>query len=421
VVLIGVVHTRSRSAGLAALMGLWLLGPLIRRLIDLAETTSGPDLLALAPFAATGVVAIVDYTRYPLSARAWLFPGAALAGLLIGVPAGFTDPDPLAFGFVAYVAGISGFFIGYAEPVESGRAPQLERVLFLLVPPVALYGLYQALFPLPVWDAEWLDAANNPTFGTKEAGNFRVFATLNAPFTLGAVLTVFSALALVSRRQTAYVTIVGALGLACMGVTYVRSAWVGLAFAMVLALILGRGRYLTRVLVLAAAVLALIMFTGPIGAQVVERAQTLGSLGRDVSAQERLRTTSSVLPEALRAPIGAGIGAVGQARVISDVPERRNFPDNGYLALLWQLGPVGFLLIVGSIFGAAIWSARGPVGREWQALRVSAGVALGTLLFLQIGADVLYGVTAPMAWYFAGLLVRIRETATAGFQRPSTR
>lgn len=412
VALVGTIHLRSRWAGLMSLMSLWLVAPLLRRLLDLIEGSTGPDLLALAPFVATAVVGLIDFSRHPLSPRARLVLCAALAAFLIGIPQGIKDPNPLTFGFVAYLAGLSGFLIGYAEEPRRGEAPQLSRVLLLLVPPVALYGLYQALFPLPVWDAHWLEATGNPTFGTKQGGDFRAFATLNAPFTLGAVLAVFAAICLAVRKLTPYVLIVSAVALACLALTYVRSAWVGLAFAMLLTVAVGRKRYAARVAIVATIVVGLVLAAGPrstIGAQVIERAQTLSSLGQDVSAQSRLRTTSEVLPVALKAPVGEGIGAVGQARVISDVPERKGFPDNGYLAILFQLGPVGFLMLFGALLTCAVWAARARLDRDLRALRVSAGVALGTLLCLQFSVDILYGITGPMVWYFAGHLVRISD------------
>jgi hypothetical protein len=412
IALVAAASIRSRRLGLAALWTLWFLAPFLRRVLDLTETTNGPDLLAIAPFVATGIVGLIEYTRRPLSGRAWVVPAVATGGFLIGVPQGFGDTAPLAFGLGTYVAGLAGFFIGYSEDLQAGQPLDLERLLLLLVPLVALYAIYQSLFPLPAWDDHWLKTVDIAPFGSKENGNFRTFGTLNAPGALGAVLAVFGALCLAGRRITPYVVIVAAIGMAGMALTYVRSAWLALVFAMLLTAVLGRGRYIGRVLGLATLVLALILALGPhstIGAQVVQRATTLGELGTDTSAQARLDTTSKVLPVAIRAPIGAGLGAVGQARKLSAVPDKFTFPDNGYLAILYQTGPLGFLMIVGSLVGVAVWSMTGPLAARWRSLRLTALIALGTLLFLEVGADVLYGVTAPMAWYFAGVLMRLGE------------
>jgi hypothetical protein len=414
VAVVAVGHVRSRTLGLFLLWSLWFFAPFARRVVDLVENDPGPDLLALAPFLATLAVAAIDYHRRPLSGRAWLVPALVVGGLLIGVPSGLDDPLPLAYGMVAYVASVSGFFIGYAEPIDEREPPQLERVMLMVLPLVALYGIYQALFPLPQWDEQWLRTVDVVEFGSKQNDNFRAFSTLNAPGTLGTVLAVLAALCLAARRQTAYVAIVGALALACIAVTFVRSAWLGLVVAMVLVIVIGRGRYIARVLVLSTLVLAMVLVLGPrstIGAQVIERASTLGSLGQDTSAQSRLDTTSAVIPVAIRQPIGAGLGVVGQARRLSDSPDGLNFPDNGYLAILYQTGPAGFLMVVGTLLWCMVSSLRARVGPEWNPLRVTCGVALGTLLFLEIGADVLYGVTGPMVFYFAGLLMRIAETS----------
>jgi hypothetical protein len=414
VAVVGVAHARSRAIGFTSLWALWFFTPFLRRVLDLVgDNSSGPDILALAPFIATLIVAIVEYYRHPLKGRALVIPVLVLGGLAIGVLSGLDDPQPLIFGSLAYLASLGGYVIGYAEPLRRGEPPRLERVMLLLLPIVALYAIYQSLFPLPQWDAEWLRSVDIVQFGSKEAGNFRAFSTLNAPAPLGAVLAVLVALCLTARRQSAYVTIVGAVALAGMAVTFVRSAWLAVGVAMILTLLIGRGRYVARVLVLATLLLAMVLALGPrstIGAQVIERATTLTTLGQDTSAQSRLDTTSSVLPVAVRQPIGAGIGAVGQARKISNAPEKINFPDNGYLAILYQTGPVGFALIVGALLWVLVVGLRARVAREWQVLKISCAVALGTLMFLEIGADIIYGVTGPMIWYFAGLMMRVRDT-----------
>jgi len=50
------------------------------------------DVLSLVPFAATGVVAILEAERLYLSRRAKALMGLAAAGFALGVPAGLASP-----------------------------------------------------------------------------------------------------------------------------------------------------------------------------------------------------------------------------------------------------------------------------------------------------------------------------------------
>ena len=417
VVSIVVAYAAAPRAGAVALWVLWLVAPLLRRLFDLFELAAGPDVLAIAPFAATLGVAAVAYVRTPPSPRARMVLGLAAAGLLLGVPIGISDPTPTAFALFAYGAGVSAFVIGYGEQRRTG-ADRLElgRLLVFLVPLVAVYGAYQAAFPLPRWDALWVETSDLVSIGRKDLDNFRVFSTLNSPVTLAAVLSAFIGAAFVARRLGPAVAIALVLAFLCLALTSVRSAWVAVTFAMLLALALTRGRRLGLVAIVASLVVGAAVFAGdrsPLGATFVERVQSFESLGSDVSAQKRLETTSVILPEALRAPLGQGLGSVGQARRLSDAPRGRDFPDNGWLATLYQLGPFGFLLVIGSLAGAALWGYRRADPRRRAEARTMAAMIVATLLVLHVSTDILYGITGAIVWYGAGALFGMGERGTA--------
>lgn len=205
-----------------------------------------------------------------------------------------------------------------------------------------------------------------------------------------------------------------ALVFACLRLA--RDVLIPVAFAMLLALALTRGRRLGLVAIVASLVVGAAVFAGdrsPLGATFVERVQSFESLGSDVSAQKRLETTSVILPEALRAPLGQGLGSVGQARRLSDAPRGRDFPDNGWLATLYQLGPFGFLLVIGSLAGAALWGYRRADPRRRAEARTMAAMIVATLLVLHVSTDILYGITGAIVWYGAGALFGMGERGTA--------
>ncbi len=153
--------------------------------------------------------------------------------------------------------------------------------------------------------------------------------------------------------------------------------------------------------VVAAATLALAPVL-PAAADVVDRFDTIGNLGDDRSATERSATVSETAPEALRSTLGHGLGTAGEQSKLNDETGLRT-PDNGYLALLYQVGPVGFLLVVAAmvLMLAAAWrGARDP--RPGQELRLLLfAMFIFTIVQLASG-DQFYGVGAVFFWFIGG-------------------
>ena len=406
------LYAHSRNQALAGLWLLWMIAPLLRRIVDYSEGADAAtvDVLSVAPFAATGIIGVLEFLTTPPSARARRIVALAAVGLAIGVPAGLSDPLPLTFATLAYGSALVAFFIGYAE-VRRGGAASLHRALMVVVPLIALYGIYQWAFPLLPWDAQWVETSPLKSLGTKEEGDFRVFATLNAPGTLAFLLAVTVALTLAMRRLGARALITLGLALTCLGLTLMRAAWLGIAIAIITLLFASRGRLALRlgvIVVLTVATVVLLAGRSPAGDAIVERVDSLRDLSSDVSATERQTAVKTHLPTALRQPVGAGLGAVGEARRLSDTPEQP-FPDNGWLATLYQVGPVGFLLIVAAI--ASAFMSGGPRRRSERWLLFLAPAV--TLVALDLAADVLFGLAGAMLWYCLGALVADGEVRRA--------
>ena len=77
---------------------------------------------------------------------------------------------------------------------------------------------------------------------------------------------------------------------------------------------------------------------------VLNRFETIGSLSLDRSADDRQATLSETLPKAVQAPIGHGLGSAGEPSKLTGNTALRA-PDNGYLSLIYQVGPIGFLMV----------------------------------------------------------------------------
>lgn len=408
------IYLASRRAGLAAVWLLWLLVPAVRRLLGLSEGFESADPLAVAPFAATGIVAAIELGRVQLSQRARRVLYLGGAGFVFGVPVGLTtDPTAAGFALLAYLAGVLTFAIGYNEPV--GGELSLARILAVAAVPVALYGIVQVAAPLPAWDREWLEAAEFVSAGNEADNTLRAFGTLNGPGTLAAVLGLAVLFLMTVRRfgpLQAGALVVLLVGL---GATLVRSVWVAVVFALLVLVIVSPGRLGRRVLIVAAVgVLAFPLALGgsSVGTKVEQRAGTLTAVGEDSSARARIATPGYLVPIAIQLPFGVGLGQAGEASRLADTSVLRA-TDNAWLSMLLQLGPAGLLILVAGV-AAGIASAVRTALRTRTPNALAVLGALAMIVVLSLTGDVFYGIAGVVLWYLIGVAVRADDAIDRG-------
>ena len=416
------IHGQSRRAGLVGLWTLWLLAPWLRRVLALVEGTPGADPLALLPFVATGILALIELRRSTMTRPARLTLTIAAAGFLIGAPMGlFADPQAFSFTLVAYFAGLSALVLGWGDGREGSLS--LVRVLVVTLPPLAAYGILQYLFPLPAWDSTWLETVNLGSIGAPEEGHIRVFSTLNSPGTFSLVLAIGILLGFGVPRPASAAVPTTALLVLALALTFVRSAWLTLALGVVVFAAAARGRAAGNVVgVIAVCLVALIVAGGsnPTTKAFTQRLTSLGELSKDVSAQARLQSSNELLPTAVGQPLGAGVGQAGLAvRLGGSDNESIETVDNGYLAILYQVGLVALLLITAAMARsviAAIRALRGGDGTISRGAMAAVLASLVALLLAHAAHDMLYGITGAFFWYLAG----VAFAAEAAQSAPST-
>ena len=398
---------RSRPAGLFALWALWLLAPGIRRVLGLTGEYLSADPLALVPFVATAAIVGIELDRVAVPARARRLLALAAGGYLLGVPVGFAQSPPaLVFALLAYGSAFLCFVLGFADTGRTLGRLSLTRALLALGPVLAAYAIYQYFAGPPVWDEKWLDSVDFVTTGAPEEGRVRVFGTLNSPGTFAGVLALGLCALLAQRAVTAWRVLGASLIIVAFVLTYVRSSWVSLFAAAIAFVVLTRGRGAVTVAAMAATGVLLVVGLGAVSSgtadAVTDRFLTLGALEEDKSANDRVELRLSLAPQFATAPLGHGLGQAGEANRL-DASTGLAHSDNGYLALLYQAGPVGFLLVI-----AAIWGLSRPLfERVWRERgRSAVGTFLATavvlLLVLLSAGDMLYGVTGAMFWYLLG-------------------
>jgi hypothetical protein len=405
VALVIALHQYNRQWGIIAVFAFWLIAPGLRRVLGLMTGYLESDPLSLAPFLATSAVAGLELLRFhvPTVIRRILL--AAAGGFALGLPVGLVAGTSSGmYAFVAYLAAVSAAVLGVGERT-SARDSTLRKVLLYGIPPVAAYAVYQHVVGLPAWDKEWVAASQFGSIGISEGEPIRSFASLNSPGTLATLLGL-SLLMFLTVHRLRLVTAL-ALVVICVAIsfTFVRSAWLALIVAGLAHVIASRGASarvvfgFALVIVMAAVALSPV---SPTAHQVVERFKTVKSLGQDTSATERQATVSDTLPIAARAPIGHGLGSAGEATKLKGDSLLRA-PDNGYLALMYQVGPVGFLIVVGALgfVLAAAWNgARSPA--PGQDLRLALFALVIYLLVTLAAGDEFYGSHGVVLWFIAG-------------------
>lgn len=415
-VLVVAVYVAHPTAGMLALWAFWLAAPLIRRLVGLSEGYASSDPLALAPFLATAVIGAIAWFRHRVDPRVAVIAATAGAGLVLGVPGGLASPLPMTFALLAYGSAIGGLLVGYQEG-RTRESSSVVTALTFFVPVVAAYGILQYFLPLLPWDDFWLKSVDFTSIGSGEEGRVRIFATLNSPGTLAATLSLAVLTFLAARRMAPWRTAVLALLGTALALTYVRSAWLSLVPALLLFVALGRTRALARVgavlLVIIVGIPALAV-TNPTATAVVDRANTLETVGSDGSGQARTATLVARLPVALSNPIGVGLGSSGEPARLGATGASAISLDNGYLSLIEQVGPIGALLFLGSIFAAVRVLFR--LARQRSPWRSQAVLHLVLVAFLLVEAyfgDVFYGITGALLFTLLGWGLGAQRAAAA--------
>jgi hypothetical protein len=409
VVAVVTFHQYDRRWGIAALFALWLLVPALRRLFGLITGYVDNDPLSLAPFLATAAVAALELPHVHVPSRIRRILLLAAGGFALGLPIGLlTGPESAAYAFIAYLAGVSGAVLGLEEGT-SVRDSTLRRVLLVGLPAIAVYAILQRVLPLPSWDRAWVEATQLTSVGASEGGDWehgeiRVFASLNHPGALAPLLALSLLCYLTIRRARALTILGAALVAVALSLTFVRGAWVALIVAGLAHVIVSGGRSARVVFGAGAVVVATTLALSPVSQtaqDVVNRFKTITDRS-ETSVNERSSIVSETLPSAVVAPLGHGLGSAGEATKLSETSDLRA-PDNGYLGLIYQVGPIGFLLVMAAAayILAAAWNgarARAP-GQEMRLLLFAMLVCMFVLLYT---GDALYGVVGVIFWFIGG-------------------
>lgn len=398
------LYRKNENYFLSLLLWIYILSPLLRRLIDWKTFYQDQSPVLLAPLLITLIPAI-DFRRRLMSIEPILrwITLIALFGIAYGAGIGWLKHPGQAvllatLNWVAPIV-LCVFVASIREREELVRV--LTRTVLCSVLAMSLYGIYQYVVA-PPWDNFWLrsidEIAVAPSFGNPEPFGIRVWSTMNAPGPFSLVLGTF--LIWLAIRETLISTAVAAIGYATLLLTLVRSAWLVTAVGLLLIFIGCRPRVRPKGFLALLFIFAILLFgIGHISqaAVIQKRFHTFSDLKDDGSANERLDLYKYMATVILKTPAGNGLD---NTNVLHGYPL-----DSSLILLFYMLGWIGascylvsFLLIVVELVRRFRSSIR-P--------RVAAASIVLALLTQSTGGDVLFRQGGVMLWLFVGVWARL--------------
>jgi len=312
-------------------------------------------------------------TNPPMSVPWWPAAGAlaVLGSASALVTAGVVGLIAIKITFFYLVIGV----ILWLAPFDARDRDQLVTVVMVMGPLTALVGLWQQ-----VVGAQYLVGLGyryNDEVRTA-GGLLRSFSTFNQPFPFGlyvmTALLLGGAVALAEprrRRNTVFLCLTPIM-VAGMGVSIVRASYLGLILGVVW---LGIHRYPRILVATAAAGAAAVPVVLALPSTVLAPLLSASSLG------QRSDGWTGIVKDVLAHPLGQGLGTSGSAadRIAKSTGAAAVAvyqPDNYYVKMALELGPLGlwlFVLLLLSGLVSTLRAARLLTGRDSAlALGVSA-------------------------------------------------
>jgi len=329
----------------------------IRRMVDYYNGEFDPySPISLTPLVVAGLAALIviqriqsgDRTLGPVTRTTlrWYLTACGLA-LVVGL---YRNRLGAVYELGNYLGpvGMIGFGALY------GKSPQIMRrwgtSAVAIGIGVAVYGLFQ-FYTIPPWDAFWVRAVEFEGYlGTLEPTKMTLFSTLNdrgpaAMFLAGTLILIALRPALLGPLRAPAAVLVAI----AMLYTYSRTTVIHVVLAVVALPIVTKGRGL-GVLAIATVLLAffgesLLGFL-PNNSFVADRYATLGNIQDDGSFKGRIILLQLAIGQAIRNPLGLGLGSQGLAGRVTNTQAAGIMDSTGYLQILTTFGFIGAGLIV---------------------------------------------------------------------------
>lgn len=325
----------------------------------------------LAVLAVGGVLLAVPCLKHPsrvLSAvrsrpLVWLilaYLTAVTVAAAITFIAHGTTTKAIAYGWLLDTRYLVFFLVVWWLSVGSGSwAVRWRRIVLVPAVIVIVLGLLQLILPADILKHFGYGPQTIPVLETvdQKAGYQRLTSTLRGANPLGAylvvVLTALAAMFLRNRRPRARYTygVLGAAGLAVLGLTYSRSAWLGLAAVLVCGTWVTRKSVRLRRLIPVVGAILILLIAGAGYAlrdndvfqntvfHTDEHSRSVMS-----SNQGHFGAMREGLKDVIAEPLGAGVGTAGPASAYGNRPPR--IAENYFIQIGQETGLIGLALYI---------------------------------------------------------------------------
>lgn len=380
------------------------------------------------------VVAVLAATFVPTQARA--APGRRLPDWMLPV-AGLVLLGAVSAVVVGGVQAAQGMKIGFFYllllwalcrcPVTGRDRDRLVSILMVAGLVTALIGLAQQV----VGDSALRDLGYDYDSTIRTTGGIlRSFSTFNQPFPFGLFLMLVLLVGLPvalgdpTRRRNMLFLLVSPLLVAGLLSSTVRSAILGLAVGLVFLTV---HRYRGFVHLLGPALIAVLV----VPVSVYQALLSADSLA------DRTTGWDSMIDVALSAPFGVGIGATGSAAektteidasgagtLVTPGWSAGYQPDNYYVKMLLEFGPLGLWLLVLLLLTAFLAARRTSLDVAGPDSALAAGVAASIVGAAVASGFATYFEIFPMDVYFwllLGVLAALPAASPTPLQAPKSR
>lgn len=398
------LYRRSLVLYLGFTWWLWILTPLVSRLIDYRSGYDPKRLILVAPYLVSLITLTAMVRHFPSAHRQNGLPFIlSIVGVLYGTSIGLVQSSPFSV-FRSLLDWLTPISLSFYLFVNWRRYPDysknLQRVFTWGVLVTGAYGIYQYLVA-PAWDRYWLiESEMYTSAGNPEPLGLRVWSTMQSPgpfssFMLAGLLLLFSSQSFLRLPAMA-------VGYLSFLLSLVRSAW-GAWFLGLLHIAISLKPKLQVRLVLTIIVIAIcitpLATIEPFSGVIIKRLLTLSNLQNDNSFSDRSENYEENIGLALKSWMGNGIGrswvidADGTLGVV--------VVDSGIIETLLTIGWLGAIPYFTGLFLMMFKVLQSSVGRSDVFMNAARGISVSFFSQLIFGSSIT-GFSGILLWMFLG-------------------
>jgi hypothetical protein len=383
---------------------IWLLTPLIARLVDLRSGWDPQRLMLVSPFLVT-LVSVATLFRYlPVTYFEGGFPFiVALAGIGYGTLIGLVHSSPInvARALLDWLCPLLlsfHLFTNWRTYPEHRKNIQQTFLWGVLI--TGAYGIFQYIIA-PEWDRLWLVKSGLiSSAGKPEPLGIRVWSTMHSPGPFGHFMMV-GLLLLFSHHSPLQVP-AAVIGYLTFMLSLVRSAWggwlLGLLYLVVSLKPRLQMRLLLSILILSICVLPLTTIE-PFSSNISKRFQSISNLDEDQSFSDRSGNYEANFGQSLVNAIGNGIGGNW---AVSNGSLSQTIRDSGIIDTFLTLGLFGGIPYLTGIILMISRITKSSQLRVDPFMSAAYATCLGSVLQLIFTTSTI-GLPGMLLWSFLGI------------------